>query len=159
MNQYPKPKPEHIVRHLNVKREVRLAKRREAYQAKKRLEQIREALGLGCASYQDLADLADMRARISWRDVELLEAAGIPEDVYKFVNTKYAKGTKFTFLVTVGNIGDVGTFTSKKAAVECYLDYLDASHAPYGRASGQSVILFSNGDIVCEHLGAMEEQQ
>jgi hypothetical protein len=158
MNQYPKPKPEHIVRHLNAKRQVRLANRRQSYQSKKRLEQIREALRIGNASYQDLADLAEMRAHISWKDVELLEPAGIPEDVYNFVNTKYAKGTKFTYLVTVGNIGDVGTFTSKKAAAKCYLEYLDASNAPYVRASGESVILFCNGDIVCEHLATMEEQ-
>jgi hypothetical protein len=157
MNQCPKPKPEHIVRHLNAKRQVRLAKRRQSYQSKKRLEQIREALRIGNASYQDLADLAEMRAHISWKDVELLEPAGIPEDVYNFVNTKYAKGIKSDYLVIVGNIGNVGTFTSKKAAAKCYLEYLDASNAPYGRASGESVTLMRNDYIVCEHLGTMED--
>jgi hypothetical protein len=158
MKHYPNPKPEHIERHLNAKREARLAKRRQAYQTKKRLEQIREALRIGNASYQDLADLADMRANISWQDVELLEPAGIPENVYNFVNTKYAKGTKSDYLVIVGNVGDLGTFTSKKDAVKCYLDYLDASNAPYGRASGESVTLMRNGEIVCKHLGTMEDQ-
>jgi len=38
MSHYPRPKPEYLVKHLNEKRYARLAKRREAYRAKKAAE-------------------------------------------------------------------------------------------------------------------------
>jgi hypothetical protein len=151
MNYYPKSKPEWLVKHLNAKREARLQKRREAYQAKKRLEQIREALRFGNASYQDLIDLADMRAHISWKDAELLEPAGIPEDVYNLMNGETdTKNTAYS--IYVDNVGEVDTFKSKKEAVKEYLIWIEESDKPYGRASGESVYLFRNGEPVCEYL-------
>lgn len=49
-------------------------------QAKKRLEELRKELRAGQISYGELAELQSLAAHIEPEDVELLEAAGVPED-------------------------------------------------------------------------------
>ena len=154
---YPTSKPAHIVKHLNEKREQKNTRRREVYQAKKRLEEIREALNNESLSYQDLADLSDLKAFISWQDVELLEAAGIPEDVYNLMNRIHMGRDKSTYSIFVDNVGEVDVFKSKKEAVKEYLIWIDESSKPYGRASGESVYLLRNGEPVCEYLTTNQE--
>ena len=46
---------------------------------KNRLEYLRHELRNGCISYSELAGLHDLRDYIEAGDVELLEAAGVPE--------------------------------------------------------------------------------
>ena len=141
-----------------MKNEQHNAQRRKAYQAKKWLEEIRENLNNGDASYQDLVNLSDLRAFISWDDVELLEAAGIPEDVYNLMNSE-ADSKNTVYSIHVDNVGTVDTFKSRKEAVKEYLIWMEESSKPYGRASGESVYLLRNGEPVCEYIGTMEVEQ
>ena len=46
---------------------------------KERLEYLRSQLRAECISYYELAELADLAQHIEPGDVELLEAAGMPE--------------------------------------------------------------------------------
>jgi len=135
-----------------MKNEQHNAQRRKAYQAKKWLEEIRENLNNGDASYQDLVNLSDLRAFISWDDVELLEAAGIPEDVYNLMNRIHMGRDKARYTIIVDNIGEVDRFKSKKEAVKEYLIWMEESSMTYGKASGESVYLLRNGKPVCEYL-------
>jgi hypothetical protein len=137
--------------------EQRNEKRRKAYQAKKWLEEIRESLNDGSASYQDLANLSDLKAFISWQDVELLEAAGIPEDVYNLMNRIHIGKDQATYSVMVDNVGEVDVFKSKKEAVKEYLTWIEESALPHGRASGESVYLLRNGEPLCEYLTNNQE--
>lgn len=52
--------------------------------------------------------------------------------------------------VIVGNIGTM-PYTSKKLAMECYTTYVNLSKSDHGRASGESVTLLKNGEIIEEH--------
>jgi hypothetical protein len=47
--------------------------------AKQRLEYLRGELRAGCISYGELIELESLAAHIEPDDVELLEAAGVPE--------------------------------------------------------------------------------
>lgn len=48
-------------------------------QIKDRLEYLRSQLDQECISYGELAELADLKEHIDPSDVQLLEAAGVPE--------------------------------------------------------------------------------
>jgi hypothetical protein len=48
---------------------------------KKRLEELRTELRNGCVSYGELAELHSLAEYIDKDDVELLQAAGVPEDL------------------------------------------------------------------------------
>ena len=78
-NAFPRPKPAHVVRASNEKREARLLKRRERYHAKNRLEELREVLRAENISWGELAELQGLARYIQRDDVELLEPAGVPE--------------------------------------------------------------------------------
>lgn len=76
---FPTPKPAHIVKALNEKRQARLMKRRKRYRAVKRLEELRAALRSENMSWFELAELQELAPYIRRDDVELLEPAGVPE--------------------------------------------------------------------------------
>lgn len=49
--------------------------------------------------------------------------------------------------VTVGNIGSVHTGTIEGDARKEFADWCEASYCPHGRASGESVALWCNGNL------------
>ena len=51
------------------------------YKIKKRLEELRIELRNECISYGELAELHSLAEYIDKDDVELLQAAGVPEDL------------------------------------------------------------------------------
>ena len=53
--------------------------------------------------------------------------------------------------VIVGNIGRVYAGSSSTEAKRKYASYVKAAKAKYGRASGESVSLWKDGDVVKEH--------
>lgn len=59
--------------------------------------------------------------------------------------------------VVVGNLGIVYSGTDGRKAVTTYFEYIEISKAPHGRASGESVVLFADGEIVRE-FGQKETQ-
>jgi len=58
--------------------------------------------------------------------------------------------------VVVGNIGSVYRDLSESAARATYKVYVENSKWQGGRASGESVTLFCDGEIVEEHVGTVE---
>ena len=56
------------------------------------------------------------------------------------------------FQVVVGNIGHVYDGSNYMQASCCYSHYIKASKTPYGRASGEPVTLFHNGEIRREYF-------
>jgi len=56
--------------------------------------------------------------------------------------------------VVVGNIGTVYSGASLAAAKKDYKTYVAQSVDGRGRAAGESVTLFKNGEIDMEHLGS-----
>lgn len=63
-----------------------------------------------------------------------------------------------TYSVVVSNVGTVATDISNPVlARKEYGEWVSASKSLYGRASGESVTLFNNGDIELEYFGTNEE--
>ena len=61
---------------------------------------------------------------------------------------------KYQYTVTVGNIGNI-QFTNKQDAVKSFEDYKNQSRNGIGRASGETVTLFKNGEIIDEYMDCM----
>lgn len=57
------------------------------------------------------------------------------------------------FEVIVGNVGTVYTGEDCGTAMELFLSYQQESKKGYGRASGESVTLMQDGEIMYEHAG------
>jgi len=55
--------------------------------------------------------------------------------------------------VVVGNIGRVWNGTDEARACACFDDYREQSRRGIGRAAGESVILFADGEPIAEHDG------
>jgi hypothetical protein len=65
---------------------------------------------------------------------------------------------KNSYSVNVGNIGNMD-YTSKKLALECFNTYVTLSKSGEGRAAGESVYLFCDGEIIAEHIGTVDQEQ
>ena len=58
-----------------------------------------------------------------------------------------------SYSVTCGNVGTVYTGNSRELAEGVYFEYKQSSVNGYGRASGESVILWEDGEPSLEHAG------
>ena len=63
------------------------------------------------------------------------------------------------FSVLVGNVGHVHEGNNLMRARSVYADYVKQSQSPYGRASGEPVTLFHNGQIKAEYFPPNLEDQ
>ena len=63
------------------------------------------------------------------------------------------------FQVVVGNIGQVYDGNNYMQASGKYRSYVKDSKANYGRAAGEPVTLFHNGEIRSEYFGMLEQNQ
>ena len=61
------------------------------------------------------------------------------------------------YLVTVGNVGNVYDGADWAEAGRVYDEYVCQSDAGYGRAAGEDVALFVDGEIGQQHLGELSE--
>jgi len=61
--------------------------------------------------------------------------------------------------VIVGNIGTVYVGTDKSKAEMEYHQYLEHSKAPFGRASGEDVILLYDGAPLLEYFGTQRNEE
>ncbi len=61
--------------------------------------------------------------------------------------------------VVVGNIGRVYRGSDRREANRSYAVYLDQFKQGYGRAAGESVTLFEDGEPIREHEGKLDKQQ
>jgi len=62
----------------------------------------------------------------------------------------------YKYEVTVGNVGSVYRGASKKEATKSYLEMVAKSLSDSGRASGEEVILWEDGEPIAEHQGSGE---
>lgn len=61
--------------------------------------------------------------------------------------------------VIVSNIGCVHRGTNKKKAMKEFADYMRSSKLEYGRAGGESVDLYSDGEIIKEFTGSIHASE
>lgn len=60
------------------------------------------------------------------------------------------------YLVIVGNIGTVYEGDNYTLARETFQEYVNMSVSGHGRAANESVTLFANGEVFCEHAPSEE---
>lgn len=60
---------------------------------------------------------------------------------------------KDKYSVVVGNLGTVWSGRFRDCADKVFADYVAISNCEFGRASGEDVALFVDGDIEREHTG------
>jgi len=58
---------------------------------------------------------------------------------------------RHTYEIIVGNIGQVHTGTNMSQALQVYNVYVDLSQRLYGRASGEDVTMFKDGEVYKEY--------
>jgi hypothetical protein len=61
--------------------------------------------------------------------------------------------------IVVGNIGQVLDCDSFKECLETYHEYVKQSKNNYGRAAGESVTWFKNGEIYKEYVGTIDSRE
>ena len=61
--------------------------------------------------------------------------------------------------VFVGNIGSVYSGANKRDARFHARTYVDQSKTGYGRASGESVTIMQDGEIIDEYIGSHEQAE
>ena len=61
--------------------------------------------------------------------------------------------------VIQGNIGTLWRGTNGFEARQAFYGARRASLAPHGRASGESVVLIRDDEIIAEHIGAQENKE
>jgi len=62
------------------------------------------------------------------------------------------------FQVVVGNVGHVYDGSNWMSACAVYSKYINMSKSNIGRAAGEPVTLFHNGEIKREYFGTLEQQ-
>jgi len=62
------------------------------------------------------------------------------------------------FQVIVGNIGMVHQSLDYDEAVKHYAEYIEQSRSGVGRAGGESVTLWQDGEPMREYIGTIEAQ-
>ena len=60
------------------------------------------------------------------------------------------------YYVCVGNIGNIQCDT-RIQALKVFSEYVNQSKNGYGRASGESVCVFKNDEIIKDYIGTLEE--
>jgi len=65
------------------------------------------------------------------------------------------------YIIIVGNIGTIGHYQTKKAALQDFAEYKRQSKAGYGKAAFESVILFDNdlGEPIREYIGTVDNNE
>lgn len=59
--------------------------------------------------------------------------------------------------VVVGNVGTVYAGDNKREAHRAFTEYVLLSKEPYGRAAGEDVTWFTDGDIAKEYIGTLDD--
>lgn len=65
--------------------------------------------------------------------------------------------TKKQYTVNVGNIGNIPC-TDKKEALKTFDAYVEQSKSNYGRAAGESVMLFEDDVIIKDFVGSIDNE-
>jgi len=62
------------------------------------------------------------------------------------------------YIIIVGNIGTVCEYACEKQARATFAEYVLCSKEMQGRAAGESVTLMQGGEILAEHIGALDSE-
>jgi len=65
---------------------------------------------------------------------------------------------KANYQVIVGNIGTVYNGTNGFTANKEYNSYIGLSKQLYGKVSGESVIMFKDGEVYKEYIGTIDQE-
>lgn len=65
---------------------------------------------------------------------------------------------KHSYEVTIGNIGNVHTGNSLRDAQKSYSEYVNQSKAAIGKAAGESVTLWRDGEPIKEYAGTLDSE-
>jgi len=69
------------------------------------------------------------------------------------------KNIKSNYTVICGNIGYVELGTESYCqAFNCFETYVEQSNTDYGRAAGENVAMFRDGDLIKEYVGTLETE-
>jgi hypothetical protein len=60
--------------------------------------------------------------------------------------------------VVVGNIGTVYSGSNERQAQKDYVEYVEQSKTNYGRAAGESVTFFKDGEPTHSFVGSIEQE-
>ena len=61
------------------------------------------------------------------------------------------------YSITVGNIGNVGNYPNRASAMAEFWKWTEITDSQYGRASGESVVLWENGEPIKIYNESQEE--
>jgi hypothetical protein len=75
------------------------------------------------------------------------------------VEFKQQRKEQMRYEVTVGNIGCVHCGYDEETARRIFKEYVSMSTSGYGRAAGESVVLWENTEPIEEHQGAYDVQE
>lgn len=64
-----------------------------------------------------------------------------------------------TYEVVIGNIGTVGSGSSKRDAVKCFNWYVRESKKGSSRVAGQSIYLMEDGNPINEYQGPADDDE
>lgn len=62
------------------------------------------------------------------------------------------------YSIIVGNIGTAAEYACEKQARATFAEYVLCSKEMQGRAAGESVTLMHGGEILAEHVGALDSE-
>lgn len=62
---------------------------------------------------------------------------------------------KNIYSVSVGNVGTIGYYTNKKNAIKVFQTCVEQSLSDIGRAGGEDVTLWKNGEPIKEYIGSL----
>ena len=80
----------------------------------------------------------------------------LPE--HRVPNGPHIRKISREYEVVVGNIGSVFAGSDPKKAVDVFKDYMKQSKEGYGRAAGEDVVLFEDGEIIVEYVGGSDPE-
>jgi hypothetical protein len=69
------------------------------------------------------------------------------------------RAKKINYEVVVGNIGKVYSGSVVSDAIMTFIAYYDQSTQNRGRAAGESVTMFQDGEPIKEHIGSVDQQE
>jgi hypothetical protein len=92
-------------------------------------------------------------------DKKVMYVGRVCDACYGRMSPEYRLPQKKRFEVVVGNIGSVYTGSNPVEAADTFEDYMKQSKSGRGRAAGEDVVLFEDGEITIEHIGVGVRQR
>jgi hypothetical protein len=92
-------------------------------------------------------------------DKKVMYVGRVCDACYERMPLEYRLPQKKRLEVVVGNIGSVYRGSDPVEAADTFEDYMKQSKSGRGRAAGEDVVLFEDGEITVEHIGVGVRQR